>query len=53
MKKPKFPSGWNPEPAKKVLAHYESQPGDEAVAEYEAAFEGLRQKVRFFLKKGD
>ena len=39
MKQSKYPPGWNEERVKKVLAHYESQSEEEAVAEDEAAFE--------------
>jgi hypothetical protein len=35
-----FPPGWDEERVRKVLAHYESQSEDEAVAEDEAAAEG-------------
>ncbi len=35
----KFPPGWNEERVRRVLAHYEQQTEDEAVAEDEAAFE--------------
>ena len=35
----KFPRGWNEERVRKVLAHYENQTEDEAVAEDEAAYE--------------
>ena len=45
MKQSKFPSGWNEERVKKVLAHYESQSEDEAVAEDEAAYEAPGQTV--------
>ena len=38
-KKSNFPPGWDKERVQKVLAHYESQTEDEAVAEDEAAFE--------------
>lgn len=40
MKKSKstFPPGWDEPRVQQVLAHYESQSGDEAVAEDEAAF---------------
>ena len=38
-----FPAGWNEERVGKVLAHYESQSEDEAVAEDEAAFEDPTQ----------
>ncbi|MCR4331943.1 MAG: hypothetical protein NUV34_04480 [Sulfuricaulis sp.] len=45
MKQSKFPPGWNQERVKKVLAHYESQSEDEAVAEDEAAYETPGQTV--------
>jgi hypothetical protein len=45
MKQSKFPPGWNEERVKKVLAHYESQSEDEAVAEDEAAYETPGQTV--------
>ena len=38
-KKPRFPPGWNEERVRKVIAHYESQTDEEAVAEDEAAFQ--------------
>jgi hypothetical protein len=41
----KFPPGWDEERVRKVLAHYESQTEDEAVAEDEAAFEAEGQTV--------
>jgi hypothetical protein len=41
----KFPPGWNEERVRKVLAHYENQSEDEAVAEDEAAFEAEGQAV--------
>ena len=41
----KFPPGWNEERVRKVLAHYESQSEEEAVAEDEAAFEDRTQTV--------
>ena len=34
----RFPRGWNAARVARVLAHYEQQPEDEAVAEDEAAF---------------
>jgi hypothetical protein len=34
----KFPIGWNEEKVRRVLAHYEEQAEEEAVAEDEAAF---------------
>ena len=39
MKKNKFPKGWNEERVSKVLAHYEEQSEEEALAEDEAAYE--------------
>ena len=40
MKKaPRFPKGWDANRVRQVLAHYESQSEDEAVAEDEAAYE--------------
>jgi hypothetical protein len=45
MKQPKFPPGWDAERVRKVLAYYEEQTEDEAVAEDEAAFEDSTQTV--------
>jgi len=45
MKRSKFPPGWDNERVKRVLAHYEAQSEEEAVAEDEAAFEALGQTV--------
>ncbi len=45
MKQSKFPPGWNKERVRRVLAHYEEQTEDEAVAEDEAAFEDQTQTV--------
>ncbi len=39
MKQSNFPPGWDTERVNSVLAHYESQSEEEAVAEDEAAFE--------------
>lgn len=39
MKQSEFPPGWDSERVKRVLAHYESQSEEEAIAEDEAAFE--------------
>jgi hypothetical protein len=39
MKKSRFPEGWDEDRVRRVLAHYESQSDDEAVAEDEAAWE--------------
>ena len=35
----KYPPGWDEERVKRVLAHYEQQSDDEAVAEDEATYE--------------
>ena len=35
----RFPTGWDEERVRRVLAHYEEQTEEEAVAEDEAAFE--------------
>jgi len=45
MKQSGFPPGWDAERVKGVLAHYESQSEEEAVAEDEAAFETRGQTV--------
>ncbi len=39
MAQSRFPPGWDEERVQKVLAHYETQSEDNAVAEDEAAFE--------------
>lgn len=39
MKDSKYPEGWDEARVKRVLAHYEQQSDDEAVAEDEAAYE--------------
>ena len=39
----KFPQGWNSARVARVLAHYERQTEDEAVAEDEAAFAGVKE----------
>lgn len=43
MKQSKFPPGWNESRVQNVLAHYEAQTEEEAVAEDEAAFENPDQ----------
>ncbi len=43
MKKNKFPKGWDEERVRNVLAHYEEQTEEEAVAEDEAAYEDENQ----------
>jgi hypothetical protein len=40
-----FPSGWDEARVRKVLAHYENQTEEEAVAEDEASFEAEGQTV--------
>ena len=45
MKKNKFPKGWDEERVHRILAHYETQTEDEAVAEDEAAFEDRTQTL--------
>ena len=45
MRQSRFPPGWDEERVKRVLAHYEEQTEDEAVAEDEAAFENQEQAV--------
>jgi hypothetical protein len=39
MSESKFPAGWDEERVRRLLAHYEQQTPEEAVAEDEAAFE--------------
>jgi hypothetical protein len=41
----KFPHGWDEQRVQKVLAHYENQTEDEAVAEDEAAYDTEGQTV--------
>ncbi len=45
MNQTRFPPGWDEERVRKVLAHYEEQTEEEAVAEDEAAFEDSAQTV--------
>jgi hypothetical protein len=45
MKQSKSPPGWDEERVHRVLAYYEQQPQEEAVAEDEAAFEDAAQTV--------
>jgi hypothetical protein len=45
MTQNKFPPGWDEARVRSVLAHYESQTEDEAVAEDEAAVEGATDTV--------
>ena len=39
MKQTRFPPGWDEDRVRRVLAHYERQSEEEAVAEDEAAYE--------------
>ena len=45
MRQNSFPPGWDQERVRRVLAHYEQQTEEEAVAEDEAAFEDSTQAV--------
>jgi hypothetical protein len=45
MRQSKFPPGWDEKRVNEVLAHYESQTEEEAVAEDEAAFEAADHTV--------
>ncbi len=45
MKRSEFPPGWDEERVQKVLAHYENQSEEEALAEDEAAYEDPKQTV--------
>ena len=45
MKQNSFPPGWDKERVRRVLAHYEQQTEEEAVAEDEATFEDSTQAV--------
>jgi len=43
MNQSKFPPGWDEERVRRILAHYEEQTEEEALAEDEAAFENRTQ----------
>ena len=43
MKQSRFPLGWDEDRVNKVLAHYEAQSEEEALAEDEAAYENPGQ----------
>jgi hypothetical protein len=45
MKENKFPPGWNEKKVKQLIAHYEQQTEDEAVAEDEAVFSATPETV--------
>lgn len=45
MRQNRFPAGWDEERVRRVLAHYEQQTKEEAVAEDEAALEDTTQAI--------
>jgi hypothetical protein len=45
MRQSVFPPGWDEERVQRVLAHYEDQSEEEALAEDEAAYEDSKQTV--------
>jgi hypothetical protein len=45
MKQSSYPTGWDEARVRRVLAHYEQQSGEEAVAEDEAAAEDPDQTI--------
>ena len=45
MRESDYPVGWDEERVRRVLAHYEQQTSEEAVAEDEAAFENQNETV--------
>ncbi len=45
MKQTRFPAGWDEHRVRRVLAHYEDQTAEEAVAEDEAAYEDPDQAM--------
>ena len=45
MKQSKFPPGWDEERVRRVIAHYEEQTEEEAVAEDEAVYEDQAQTM--------
>ena len=51
MKRNRFPAGWNEARVRRLLAHYEGQTEDEAVAEDEAAFRLRDQTVMVVPKR--
>ena len=50
MKRTRFPAGWDEDRVRRVLEHYESQTGNEAAAEDEAAFR-LRSQTLLVVPK--
>lgn len=45
MKQNEFPEGWDEERVRQLLAYYEQQTDEEAIAEDEAAFERTDQAI--------
>ncbi len=45
MRKSRFPKGWDEARGQRVLAHYENQTEEEALAEDEAAYEDKTQAI--------
>jgi hypothetical protein len=45
MRKPRFPEGWDERRVAELIAHYEGQSDDEAVAEDEAAMSEASRTV--------
>ena len=45
MRKPRFPDGWDEDRVAELIAHYEGQSDEEAVAEDEAAMSDSRRTV--------
>jgi len=45
MKRSSYPPGWDEQRVRRLLAHYEKQSEDEAVAEDEAAYEDSTQTI--------
>ncbi len=45
MRQSEFPEGWDEQRVRRVIAHYEDQTEDEAVAEDEAAYEDRSQSI--------
>lgn len=45
MSQSRFPEGWDEQRVRDVLAHYETQTDEEAVAEDEAAYEDQTESI--------
>ncbi len=45
MKQKRFPEGWDEDRVRQVIAHYEEQTEEEAMAEDEASFEDATQTL--------